>query len=400
MRSVIGGLLSCAVLAVAGCGGGDDGSGSTTSAGPTKAQAAQAFKAQRTALDAIGTDISTTIDAAAQQSDSALEQQFGALAERADAALAGLRGLDVTTAATAKLTTLRTAVTAGARELHAIAEAAGRGDAAAAKAATQRLVGAGQRIAAAERALSTALGLPASTSSGAPGADGKITVTYATPVTRSDRVARQVLQLGGTDGVAAGFTKRFKLPVDLHIAVVTGTVGPHYDPATHTVTVSYGFVDQIAGILRKGLPDITEYELGRELASIDGFILVHELGHAFVDVFGLPITGREEDAVDGLATVFLVDYVKNGDEYAFFAARFFKLLSEMRGVDASSFYDEHSLDAQRAYDIVCTIAGSGEAAFNQVKRLGILPASRLQRCPGEYQQKTRAWKALLAPHVR
>jgi hypothetical protein len=244
------------------------------------------------------------------------------------------------------------------------------------------------------------LGLPLGDGAPEPGS-GKITVSYAPPANASAKVARQLLQLGGTDGVAAGFTKRFVLPADLRIAVVNGAVGPNYDPSTKTVTLSYGFVDQIAGILQKGLPGITQYELGREIASIDGFILVHELGHAFVDLFDLPITGREEDAVDGLATVFLVDAVKGGADYAFYAARFFKLVAENRGrLDESAFYDEHSLDAQRAYDIVCTVAGSTDAAFAEIRKRRILPDSRLQRCPSEYRQKTKAWRALLAPHLR
>lgn len=386
-----------AATVLAGCGAQDDAAPRDRGAADPASLRAS-FKAQRTTLDAIGSDIGTALQQAPGQRDAEVRATFEELADRARAAHAGLDTLDVPARLRARLDRLRAAVADGTRDLRAIAAAAAAGDAEAAAAATRRLGADGTAIAAASSALARALGVPATTTA-APGG-GRITVSYAPPATRTAAVARTILQLGGTDGVAAGFSKRFVLPQDIRIAVVDGTVAPHYDPRTRTVTLSYGLVDQIARLLRRGRPGISDDEFGRELASINGFILVHELGHAFVDLFELPITGREEDAVDGLATVFLVDAVQGGDEYAFNAARFFKMLSGVRRVDASSFYDEHSLDAQRAYDIVCTIAGSSTERLAHVRRLGILPDRRLQRCPGEYRQKTRAWRSLLAPHLR
>ncbi|HEX6390462.1 MAG TPA: DUF4344 domain-containing metallopeptidase, partial [Solirubrobacteraceae bacterium] len=140
---------------------------------------------------------------------------------------------------------------------------------------------------------------------------------------------------------------------------------------------------------------------GRQLAAVDGFILIHELGHMFVDVFDIPITGREEDAVDGLATVFFTDAVPNGLEYAFDAARFFRELQDVQGApDVLQFQDEHGLSIQRAFDIVCSIAGHDPQALQEIARRQILSEARLRRCPAEYQQKSRAWKTLLEPHLR
>jgi hypothetical protein len=229
----------------------------------------------------------------------------------------------------------------------------------------------------------------------------KITVAYEKPADADQAQAQQLLSLGGLDGVADGFSKSFKLPVDVHIEVLSTDGSPHYDPATKTVTLFYPFVETTANILRKGQPGITDNEFGKQLAAVDAFIFIHELGHAFVDVFDIPITGREEDAVDGMATVFLTDNVKNGLEYAFDAARFFKLLQDFQGEpDAQQFQDEHSLSLQRAFDIVCSVAGANEESMQRVAQLGILSDARLQRCPAEYAQTSKAWKTLLTPHLR
>lgn len=111
--------------------------------------------------------------------------------------------------------------------------------------------------------------------------------------------------------------------------------------------------------------------------------------------------GKEEDAADAVATTFLTSEVNNGDEYAFDAARFFNALSgRQRKLAPADYFDEHSLDKQRAYSIVCLIAGSSEKAYDEVTRLKILSEERQRRCPQEYQQKVKATQALLQPHVR
>lgn len=36
------------------------------------------------------------------------------------------------------------------------------------------------------------------------------------------------------------------------------------------------------------------------------FVLLHEVGHAFVHVMNIPMVGKEEDAVDTLATIIAI----------------------------------------------------------------------------------------------
>ncbi len=235
------------------------------------------------------------------------------------------------------------------------------------------------------------------------GPNGKIRVVYDTPTDTVGKQAKEILQLGGTDGVAAGFTKRFKLPHNLRIHVVNGTVGPNYDPSNFTITLSYGFVNFTAGVLKSNFPELRTNgeEFGKQLAAVDAFFLIHEFGHAFVHVFELPVLGKEEDAADAISTTFFTEGVDNGPEYAFIAAKFLNALSaRQRSLSAADYFDEHSLDKQRAYSIVCLIAGSSEKAFNDVAALKILSPERQQRCPAEYKQKVDATEQLLKPHIR
>jgi hypothetical protein len=230
--------------------------------------------------------------------------------------------------------------------------------------------------------------------------DHAIRMTYEAPQGADERLAQEVLQ-GGAGSVAKGFSQRFKLPADVTIAVKRGTAAPFYDPSDHTITWTYGFVDDMARILRGAHVVKSEYDFGEQLAAIASFITLHEIGHAFVDLYHLPIAGREEDAVDGLATVFLTGDVPGGARYTFYAARFLRLLQSVQGTpDLAQFQDQHSLSIQRSDDILCAIAGSSDENMRKVASFGVLSRQRLASCPDEYQSKVSAWRTLLAPHMR
>jgi hypothetical protein len=231
---------------------------------------------------------------------------------------------------------------------------------------------------------------------------GKVTVVYDEPPDAETQRVKELLKVGGFDGVAAGFTKSFVLPRDIEIRVVNGTEGPYYDPSEKAITYSYGFADYVARVLLTNFPGLegAQGELGKQWAAINDFILIHEWAHALIDVYELPVLGREEDAADALATVFMTDFVDGGSEYAFDAARFFDALSaRQRKLAPADYWDEHSLDKQRAYTIVCQIAGADEHDYKVIEQAGILGPERLRRCPSEYQQKAESWKRLLEPHL-
>jgi hypothetical protein len=217
-----------------------------------------------------------------------------------------------------------------------------------------------------------------------------------------EALAEAILKDGAIDGIAAGFSKNFVLPVDLNIHVLSGGGSPHYDPSSKTVNLFYDFANLTADIIKAGNPTMTDTELGKEWAAVNDFVLIHELAHAFINAYpDMPITGREEDAADGMATFFFTDEVPGGAEYAFDAANFFHELQGYQGApDVTQFQNEHSLSVQRSYDIACKVAGSSDANMAEVAALNILPAERLQRCPDEYAQNSKAWKLLLKPYLR
>ncbi len=169
------------------------------------------------------------------------------------------------------------------------------------------------------------------------------------------------------------------------------------------VTFCYEEVADYADLLAPGRAEepLTERETERVEAAATFFIL-HEAGHALVDVLGLPVTGKEEDAVDQFAVYFLSeDGPADGREDALRAA---DVLGKLAHSEASTpgelpVWDVHSLDAQRQANLLCWLYGADSRAFGDAVRRAGLPRERRSSCEDEYAQLAGSWATLLAPYL-
>lgn len=160
------------------------------------------------------------------------------------------------------------------------------------------------------------------------------------------------------------------------------------------------------------------------------FILFHELGHGFVDLFQLPITGREEDAVDQFAAVTLIGSDEEDDAFeerpsrmALIGAYFFQQLGAApENITRHILSNEHALGQQRYYDVMCLALGANIDLYGPILALGvqmvddtvarhpelaseervaewlertddlnILPYKRAFRCEAEYARYSASW---------
>ncbi|WAJ27210.1 DUF4344 domain-containing metallopeptidase [Antarcticirhabdus aurantiaca] len=133
------------------------------------------------------------------------------------------------------------------------------------------------------------------------------------------------------------------------------------------------------------------------------FTLYHELGHLFVDRFSLPVLAREEDAVDNLATLLaLEDYDRSDDGgvlgYAVYGWELAVNEDGEDAPDASTLYDVHSLNAQRAFTMVCLLVGKDKAVFGEAATSWGMDDERQDGCAEDYAQAKASWDMVLKPH--
>ncbi|MFL6199824.1 MAG: DUF4344 domain-containing metallopeptidase [Thermoanaerobaculia bacterium] len=205
------------------------------------------------------------------------------------------------------------------------------------------------------------------------------------------------------EDTVAELNKVFFLPGDVPVVLrECGEVNAFYDPEAQEISVCYELIEYYSGMFLS--EDQTEEEAaegGEAVAGATLFTFFHELGHALIDLYDLPVTGREEDAVDQLATMILLEGGDEGETAALNGA--WSFLTEEEEDDSEeepAFWDEHSLDEQRFYNIVCWSYGKNPEAFQELVDDETLPEGRAARCPAEYDRMSRSWDALLDPYVK
>lgn len=212
------------------------------------------------------------------------------------------------------------------------------------------------------------------------------------------------------EDTAKTLNENFVLPADVTITMTEcGEANAFYTPEKKTVALCYELIDELSDMFLADAKSKQEEEsAGQAIAGATMFTLYHELGHAMIDVYDLPITGKEEDAVDQLATILLVEGGDEGEAAALNGAISFMSEGSAAGEGEDedgepaepSYWDEHSLGEQRFYNIICWTYGKNPDGYEDLVSDGTLPEERAGRCEDEYAKMTKSWDALLAPHMK
>jgi hypothetical protein len=154
------------------------------------------------------------------------------------------------------------------------------------------------------------------------------------------------------------------------------------------------------------LRGMSESEREKAVEFVTGnliFVLGHEVGHAVIRQMDIPVTGREEDAADIFATLMALMCTDAFADRVLANAALGWFLSDRRGRrqgDKPDYYDEHGLDLQRAYGVVCLMVGSNMTKFAGVATAAKLPAQRQQTCVDDFLNAEWSWENVLKAHLR
>lgn len=123
-------------------------------------------------------------------------------------------------------------------------------------------------------------------------------------------------------------------------------------------------------------------------------VFYHELGHAVIDMMGVPIFGQEEDAAD-VFSILLIDQVfepESANSIAYDAAfGFYAEASDHQ----PTFWDVHGPDEQRYYNLVCIFYGANPDFRDDLASDLGLPEERALSCQEEYELAIDSWGAVL-----
>ncbi len=236
---------------------------------------------------------------------------------------------------------------------------------------------------------------------------GNFKIAYSEPQNEKYVQMNEELKKGGSlEQVAAELNASISIPEDVTIVFKEcGEVNAFWSPPERTINMCYELIEDLAKSFSTIAKD--QQQLEDAVGGAITFVFFHELGHGLIDLLKLPSTGREEDAVDQLATYVLVD--SGGEEgermalsgAAWWGQKYDELAQSGRtaGELDQLWADEHSMNAQRMYNIICWVYG-----HNQQKYAGMvnnpLPEARAVRCPTEYERLSSSWLTLLKPYMK
>ncbi len=188
------------------------------------------------------------------------------------------------------------------------------------------------------------------------------------------------------------------MPKDIYINIdECGEPNAFYDPNNGQITFCYELLDQYEEDFKTIEKDQNKVNSMVEDTLVQ--TMFHELGHCLIDVWELPATGREEDAVDQLATILMLDDTDEGTLSTINAALQFDIASKNDDPTDLAFWDEHSFSKTRFYDMICLAYGSNPDKHDWMIGPDKLPEQRAGRCEEEYQRANRSWMKLLAPYL-
>jgi hypothetical protein len=222
-------------------------------------------------------------------------------------------------------------------------------------------------------------------------------VVYADSPNAAHEQFHQILQANKLfDHAAQGLNETIRLPTTVDIQLVDcDQVNAFYDPDAHRIIVCYDLLEYFVQVFKPTVK--SDDELGTAVLGATLFSFYHETGHGLIHLLDLPAVGREEDSADQIATLILMAAGDDGVSMAMSGAYWFQL--QQKAGDETPFWDEHSFDAQRFYNVLCLIYGSNPDKYADFVTSGNLPQDRAAQCPAEYKKIKHAWDKLLQPYL-
>ncbi len=175
-----------------------------------------------------------------------------------------------------------------------------------------------------------------------------------------------------------------------------------------SIVICYELVDLIVRQAEKAKEPGSRRKLSEESRAMltfgaVTFVTFHEVGHALIDILDLPITGREEDVADQIATFLSLHDLKDEEDHEVAksivvgGSWYFRMLAQQG--QFGSLADEHSLDEQRLYNVACWTYGSNPRRYTDLVQVFRGASDRLLGCEAEHATMHRALTKLIGPSL-
>lgn len=214
---------------------------------------------------------------------------------------------------------------------------------------------------------------------------------------RYEIIDQKIKQDKTLEKAADQFNRSLILPHDIYLRTKDcGEANAFYNPNERSITMCYELMEHFYLLYKEA--GYTDDDANESMFDAVKFVFLHEIGHALIDTYKLPITANEEDAADRCSSFICIEELGDeGVKSILAAADAFRLESKSRTPTGRDLADEHLLQEQRFFNSLCMVYGSNPTKYSYIVEKDYLPEARAVRCPSEYERTAQSWSTLLAP---
>ena len=175
---------------------------------------------------------------------------------------------------------------------------------------------------------------------------------------RFDELDQKIKKEKLLEKAADDLNKALILPVNIYLrSKDCGEPNAEFNPKTQAITVCYELMEHFANLYRSD--GMKAEEADKKMFDAVRFAFLHEVGHALIYNYNLPIAANEEDAADRCSSyINIKELGDDGVRAVIAAADAFRIESKQKSATKRDMADEHLLQEQRFYYSLCMIYGS------------------------------------------
>jgi hypothetical protein len=228
----------------------------------------------------------------------------------------------------------------------------------------------------------------------------RVRVDYIEPRSENLQGVYERVKKSGVLEELAEFLAPVRLPMTLRVwATECYTYAEwmmYYDPQEHVIRLCYEWVDR----LEKMRPASTTEEGFEPDQVVKGAVvgmLLHETGHAVIDLLKIPVFGRDEDACDQIAEYLALQFDKTLAETVTKGAGWFWLSDAREVLYLNEYAGVHSTSMERFLNYLCLGYGAHPESFADLA--GKFLNDRAPSCGDEYRQVEKAFTKTILPYI-
>ncbi|WP_419906634.1 DUF4344 domain-containing metallopeptidase [Hoeflea sp.] len=139
-----------------------------------------------------------------------------------------------------------------------------------------------------------------------------------------------------------------------------------------------------------------QYQLSDFVKNVTTHVLLHEVGHAIIREFELPVLGNEESMADSFATNYISQHMReNAPTIIMDRARSWMFEDSEKTPSEYDLKGEHDLDIRRAYRSLCLLYGADPAEWPVVAEWAGFSEHDANECTDIAPQQIASWDKVL-----